>query len=106
MIFHQVDEPATGKEANFCHPVDKFSKLSINNLEFIQKMICIVDLIKKNTSNVFQNLRKFNLKVDVHYATRGLQGWPKLWVQVLFMVIELIMVMMVNKVITMSLMNM
>jgi len=36
----QVDEPATGEEANFCHPV------------------------------------------DIHFATRGLQGWPKVWVQV------------------------
>ena len=42
----------------------------------------------------------------MHYATRGLQGWPKLWVQVLFMVIELIMVMMVNKVIAMNMMIM
>ena len=51
-------------------------------------------------------MRKLNLKVDVHYATRGLQGWPKLWVQVLFIVImamiEVIMMMVVNKVITMN----
>ena len=36
----QVDDPAVGDTAHFCHPI------------------------------------------DVHYATRGLQGWPKLWVQV------------------------
>ena len=25
---------------------------------------------------------KHMLKVDIHFATRGLQGWPKVWVQV------------------------
>ena len=26
----------------------------------------------------------FSHPIDIHFATRGLQGWPKLWVQVFY----------------------
>ena len=53
------------------------------------------------------SLKTYNLaigKVDVHYATRGLQGWPKLWVQVRFMMmmtINMIKMIIVIKIILM-----
>ena len=73
-MLNQVDEPASGEEANFCHPVDN---------------LCEWHFIKVRCQTVWKLIQTPG-KVDVHYATRGLQGWPKLWVQVRFMMMTTI----------------